>query len=343
MHDLPEAALLGTTPDPKDPFAELDGRLHLTVKIDRRASIRVVVSKEMTAALLVALIEDTGSRVAIDRSAGQAKIAEAKQALAACQAHVDRADFQSASECWTHHAADWAVLRAVGGQVNADRMAFDVPTCLASAAAALAATSTCVASPETSADDVVAKAECLAEYEKLEIGPRCGPLDMKVPAERLTQLDLGKAKARVDAKAAPIVARRVRAADAEAARLAKAEAAEADRLAKAEADEKAAKARCVGPNVLQVIVHLQIGRDLDPRKMRDCKYKVAAGRVQTTTRDGWMIVAWGSNMVAAFKTSKRRVDGAFLQTKGSATYLGVRAFDRTDGGSSTIATFKLTE
>jgi len=157
------------------------------------------------------------SQVAIDQNARPPTIAHAKAALATCQAHVDNADFNSATDCWNEHSEDWTVLRAAGGQETADRMSADVPSCLASVAAVLTASTACVADPETSDDDLIAKATCLAEYVNLKIGPSCGPLDMKVPMERLARLDIAKAKARVAAKAAPIAAKRAKAAAVRAA------------------------------------------------------------------------------------------------------------------------------
>jgi hypothetical protein len=111
---------------------------------------------------------------------------------------------------------------------------------------------------------------------------------------------------------------------------------------KAAAAEREKDARCVGRNVLQIALSLQLGQDLDPRTMRDCRYEVSFGTIESTTRDGWMIVAM-SDMRVAFKTSKRHADGSFLRTTATATYLGLGTFNLVNGGTATIATFKLFE
>jgi len=109
------------------------------------------------------------------------------------------------------------------------------------------------------------------------------------------------------------------------------------------AAQEAENDRCGGTGVLQLVVKLSVGTQLDAKKLRGCKYSVGAGKVLTTTRDGWTIVAWGSNLAAAFRTRKARVDGSLFRSTGTATYLGIRQFDRTDSGTSTVATFKLDE
>ena len=211
--------------------------------------------------------------------------------------------------------------------------------CLAGAKKQLDDLATCVASREKADDEVVEKARCMSEHER--IVPSCGPLDLrKVHADRLARLDTVKIKARIDARAAAIMARREKAAADEAARVARAEAA-----------KTAAEALCNGPNVVQLVLALRIGPrrlDLEPGRMRACKYEVMPGTVVNTTRDGWMIVRWGNGydrnaLKAAFKTPKLRADGSFLQTKAVATYLGLIQFDNVDGSSSTLASFKLSE
>jgi hypothetical protein len=115
--------------------------------------------------------------------------------------------------------------------------------------------------------------------------------------------------------------------------------AEAWKRAKADAKRKA----CGGNNVLAVVAKLQIGNDLDPRLMKDCAISVPPGRVVNTTRDGWMLVRWGDDLVAAFRTRKAHVDGSFFRTSATATYLGLQQFTMVDGGNATLATFKLSE
>jgi hypothetical protein len=70
LRDLPEHALLGVAED----SSALDNRIHLTVRIGRDASIRLVVSKEMTAKLSTALNSDARSRASFDRAARESKV-----------------------------------------------------------------------------------------------------------------------------------------------------------------------------------------------------------------------------------------------------------------------------
>ena len=85
-----------------------------------------------------------------------------------------------------------------------------------------------------------------------------------------------------------------------------------------------------------------VSREIDAARLEGCTYKVTPATVTTTTRDGWMIVSWG-DMAAAFRSSKAHADGSFLRTTATATYVGLQAFDRTDGASMTIAAFALAE
>jgi hypothetical protein len=89
---------------------------------------------------------------------------------------------------------------------------------------------------------------------------------------------------------------------------------------------------------------LLVGNDIDERRMQRCTYKVGwGGTVLSTTRDGWTITSFGEGMGAAFKTRRRRADGSMFRSDGTARFTGVQAFDLTNGGRLTIASFVLSE
>lgn len=100
--------------------------------------------------------------------------------------------------------------------------------------------------------------------------------------------------------------------------------------------------RCGGETVLDVIIELHMGADLDPKKMRGCVHKfLMGGKVMVTTRDNWTIISWGDDYAGAFKLRKPQVDGAYVRINARATYLGVKQFARVDGGTATTATFRI--
>ena len=155
----------------------------------------------------------------------------------------------------------------------------------------------------------MSKQGCIDKY--LNARSTCGPLDVaRLRADQERAIDLATIKARLDAKAAPI---------------------------------KARQARCLGTNVLQVVVAAQTGHDVNAHALDGCTYDVAAGVVESTTRDGWMIVRWGEGTVAAFKSRKQHAEGSYLRTTAKASYVGEGSFDRTDGGSAIVARFMLAE
>jgi hypothetical protein len=317
VRDLPESAFQGN---------QAEGELHLVLGIDKTDSVRIAFDKSQGTELLASLARDPGTRIAIDRAAAlkaaDAKLAAAKEALTTCQSEVDSGDLTRASSCWQTHASDWSLL----GVANDDAI-----ECLTSAGATLTDIKTCVTAPERTDDDILRKAGCMTAFESM--GLKCGALDLtRLHAERQASLDISKVNKRVDAKADSIRARQLKAAAAEQAR-----------AAKAEADATAAKQRCIGSGVLQIVLALRVGRDVDPSVVRGCSYTVTIGTVETTTRDGWMIVSWGPDMAAAFKSSKRHADGSLLRTNATAAFAGLKVFDRVDGGSATIPTFVLSE
>lgn len=56
-----------------------------------------------------------------------------------------------------------------------------------------------------------------------------------------------------------------------------------------------------------------------------------------------MIVSWGPQLNAAFKSRKRHADGSMLRTSATATYVGLVTFAQVDGGTATVAGFTLAE
>jgi hypothetical protein len=253
------------------------------------------------------------------------ELADAHGALMQCQANIDAGRVDDAFNCWETNKPAWSVLGLSTDEIS---------TCLGKASTTMKHITTCVALAERTDDDVVGKASCLDDFEKVII--KCDPLDLqKAHTDREAQLDVAKIKKRVDAKAAPIILRREKAA-----------AAEAERLAKQEAKATAKREACAANNVLSLIAQLRIGKDLDPKVMHECTFAVVAGTVFNTTRDGWTLVRWGQTSipyVAAFRTRKARADGSLLRTTATATYLGLQQFDMVDGSVSMIPTFKLNE
>jgi hypothetical protein len=253
------------------------------------------------------------------------KDAVARAAVAMCQADVDGGSLARAASCWNARLYE---LRDLDASLHDPR---GVPGCLDDVGIALRDLERCAGSPERTDDDVLAKKTCLAAYRQSDNA--CGPLDLvRLRAAFEAKVDFTTIQARVESKAAPIVARREKVAADEAAR-----------LAKAQADADQEKKRCIGTSVLQIVLALRVGRDVSVPALKGCTYDIVVGTVQTTTRDGWMIVGWGDGMVAAFKSRKRHADGSLLRTSAKASYIGLGSFDRTDGGSSTVATFRLAE
>jgi hypothetical protein len=157
-----------------------------------------------------------------------------------------------------------------------------VADCLISSGSRLENTTSCVAAPESTDDEVLAKAACLGTFD-INAEIKCGPrARATVISERATRLDLARHKARLATKAAPIITRRERVAAIENAR-----------IAKEEAQAEAKRKLCRGPNVMAILAATITGQDVDPKKLRTCEYLAIPGRVATTTRDGWVIVTWG--------------------------------------------------
>jgi hypothetical protein len=247
---------------------------------------------------------------------------EARRVLAECQTNVDAGAFAEAAGCWTDNLAELNASNFGGPEV---------PDCLSNARAGLDGLRRCASTAENTDDEVIAKKDCLDAHAADT--DECGALSLKkIRAEVEAKVDFAATKTRVESKAAPIVARRQKAAADEAARQAKAEEA---------ADQQ--KKRCIGTNAIQVVLALRLGRDVSAADLKGCTYRVAGATVENTTRDGWMIVRWGESTVAAIKSRKRHTDGSYLRTSATASYVGLGTFDRIDGGSATIATFKLAE
>ncbi|MBA3464255.1 MAG: hypothetical protein H0T46_30145 [Deltaproteobacteria bacterium] len=288
--------------------------------------IATTVNERRYAAEADATSREDEARLAAEREATEAARMKAEDAaVAVCQADVDDGSLARAASCWNARLYELRELDA------AQRDPRGVPGCLDEVNQNMREVERCVSAPERSDDDIVAKNTCLASYVPSD--NTCGPLNLvKVRAEFEAKVDFTTIKARVESRAAPIVARREKAAAEESARQA---------MAQAAADQE--KKRCLGTSVLQVVLALRMGGDVSAASLKGCKYDVVIATVSTTTRDGWTIVHWGSDMVAAFKSRKRRVDGSFLRTSAKATYVGLGRFDRTDGGSATVATFRLSE
>jgi hypothetical protein len=236
----------------------------------------------------------------------------AKQVITSCQASLDAADLPNAIAQWHAHLDALGADAALGGTTDIDpHDLVDVEGCLANAGRALTELQSCVIAQEGTDDEILSKQSCIDAY--LNARTTCGPLDVtKLRAEQERNIDLATIKTRVDAKAAPI---------------------------------KARQARCLGTNVLQIVVAVQTGRDVNAHTLDGCTYDVAPGVVENTTRDGWMVVRWGEGTVAAFKSKsrKQRADGSYLRTTAKASYIGLGSFDQTDGGSAKVATFTLAE
>lgn len=314
LKEMPEAA-----------FRQDVSELSLTLQVADEV-VPITIETDAAKQLRDALEADPNSRLATDRAAAKAasdaKLAEAKQALAACQALVGdpSGGLARATSCWNSHAD---VLRALGATG-------DVPACLASIVQEHEKAATCLSASEKSDDDAMEKLNCLqAPSQQLAA---CGPINV----EKLRAADavtIEAARRKLQPRVDKIIARREQAA-----------AAEAERKARKEAAAKKESARCGGNTIIQVVLAIHLGR-VDPDQLRSCHYAVGYAQVETTTRDGWMIVsvgAGGAGGDAALQSRKRHADGSFLRD-GTATFAGLQVFNRVDGGTATIPAFRFFE
>lgn len=283
-----------------------DDGVHLSLNVGQ-VTMQVDIEPSKAAELLAALAAKPASTVAIARETLRTQVAKAERELAACQAVLDSGDLDATLACWRDGESHWKFL-------DADPR---VETCLLFQQSAQERLATCVAGPEKTDADVIAKSSCLADKDLT--ASACGPLRLaKFHETRDTSLGVKATATRVATKITAIH---------EAAYAA---------LAAAKAEEK----RCLGPNVLAVVAQVQIGNAPDAKALRGCTYQVVPGKVETTTRDGWVIVSFGSTGIA-YKTKAKFADGAYFRPADKAVYTGITTFARTDGGTFTMPAFKL--
>jgi hypothetical protein len=255
---------------------------------------------------------------------------------AKCQENLDALDTAEALVCWTevHDRVDEPTLNTPA----------DLQACFDKIAAATDEAAACLSMPEKTDEQIVAKADCLASKSKFPT--TCGHLDAGRYADQLRAAKhLDAEETGLQARAAAPRERLQKAAAAEAERQARIAAAEAQRLAKKAADEKAERDRCIGTSIWNVVIMLGIGQDIEPASVRGCQYEVPFAIVETTTSDGWTIVSTGSeesHAAAALRSRKLHPDGSMVRG-GTATFIGVKMFNRVDGGTATIATFSWSE
>jgi hypothetical protein len=169
----------------------------------------------------------------------------------------------------------------------------------------------CVAKPDKTDDEILEKQACVGSFDVRDPSEKriCAPLSIAGIHQKIGQ-GLGY--------------------DVEKERL--------DRLA---ISAKARVERCKGKLAAGLAVKLRVDTSITPSSVSGCTYSIV-GKVATTTRDGWAIVELGQDLAIAVKANTGYVDGALLRSDG-ATFVGVKAFERVDGGTATVASFKISQ
>lgn len=212
-------------------------------------------------------------------------------------------DLDAGLECWNEHTDAWSAL--------GDDAAL-VPRCLDGEQHRAERLHDCLAKPERTDNEILGKQACLDAFHTPDpyTNPRtCAPLSVTSLDKRVAmESNYDAEKERIDRLAAPA---------------------------------KARVERCKSKLAAGLAVKLRADTSITASSVNGCTYSIT-GKVATTTRDGWAIVELSQDLAIAVKSNARYVDGALVRSDG-ATFVGVKAFERVDGGTATVASFKISK